>query len=290
MKHKLEILVNSNDIHILIPTYNRIDQIKKTINSVINQTYQGWLLTIIDNNSSDNTVEILKNEYKDLIKKKKIIIKPFSNFVNQATNWNRCIEYAGNYRYFKLLCSDDVLDKNFLLIAKEELDTTDASVAGFSSDINYIDINDKYIGTRAYGFFGLELWVSIFYRNYIGTPSSQLLKTNFFKNSEYTSVSYGGDLLYIVDYCYSKNKKLVFHNSPLVNFRFWKDSDSFKNYGKQSMVDGRSRCRKIMIKKIFKKKIVSVFFNAVSNFLFYIETIFFGVIIFFKYLFKKKYD
>jgi glycosyltransferase involved in cell wall biosynthesis len=275
MKHKLEILVNTNDIHILIPTYNRIDQIKKTINSVINQTYQGWLLTIIDNNSSDNTVDILNYEYKDLIKKKKIIIKPFRNFVNQAKNWNRCIEYVGNYRYFKLLCSDDVLDKNFLLIAKEKLDPTDASVAGFSSDINYININDEYIGSRSYGFFGLELWVSIFYRNYIGTPSSQLLKTNLFKNSEYILIPYCGDLLYLVDYCYSKNKKFVFHNSPLVNFRLWQDSDSFKLYGEKSMIDGRSRGRKMMIKKIFKKKTASVFFIAVSNSLFYIETIFF---------------
>ena len=42
-------------IHILIPTFNRSNLIKETIDSVINQSYKFWVLTIVDNNSSDQT-------------------------------------------------------------------------------------------------------------------------------------------------------------------------------------------------------------------------------------------
>ena len=64
-------------IHILIPTFNRSNLIKETIDSVINQSYKFWVLTIVDNNSTDNTVQMIKKKYKKLIIQKKIIIKTF---------------------------------------------------------------------------------------------------------------------------------------------------------------------------------------------------------------------
>ena len=59
-------------IHILIPTFNRSNLIKETIDSVINQSYKFWVLTIVDNNSSDNSLKII-NKFSTKIK----IIKRF---------------------------------------------------------------------------------------------------------------------------------------------------------------------------------------------------------------------
>ena len=52
-------------ISIILPTYNHAKFLKKAIESVINQSYIHWELIIIDNNSTDETFEIV-NTYSDL--------------------------------------------------------------------------------------------------------------------------------------------------------------------------------------------------------------------------------
>lgn len=47
-------------ISIIIPTYNRASLLPKAVNSVINQTYKNWELIIVDDGSTDNTKEIVR--------------------------------------------------------------------------------------------------------------------------------------------------------------------------------------------------------------------------------------
>lgn len=49
---------------IVVPNYNNGDWIDKTIESVLNQTYNNWELYIIDDMSTDNSIEII-NKYSD---------------------------------------------------------------------------------------------------------------------------------------------------------------------------------------------------------------------------------
>lgn len=49
---------------IVVPNYNNGDWIDKTIESVLNQTYNNWELYIIDDMSSDNSIEVI-NKYSD---------------------------------------------------------------------------------------------------------------------------------------------------------------------------------------------------------------------------------
>jgi glycosyltransferase involved in cell wall biosynthesis len=51
-------------VSIVIPTYNRADFLPKTIQSVLNQTYQDWEMIIVDDGSTDKTEEIVKG-YKE---------------------------------------------------------------------------------------------------------------------------------------------------------------------------------------------------------------------------------
>lgn len=48
-------------ISVIIPTYNRGDLIKRTINSVLEQTYTNFELLIVDDASTDNTAELIKS-------------------------------------------------------------------------------------------------------------------------------------------------------------------------------------------------------------------------------------
>ena len=52
--------MNTPKISVIIPTYNRANLIKNTIKGVINQTYTDWELLIVDDGSTDNTKEIVK--------------------------------------------------------------------------------------------------------------------------------------------------------------------------------------------------------------------------------------
>jgi glycosyltransferase involved in cell wall biosynthesis len=46
-------------ISIIIPTYNRANLIEETLNSIIAQTYKNWECIIVDDDSSDNTEEVV---------------------------------------------------------------------------------------------------------------------------------------------------------------------------------------------------------------------------------------
>ncbi|OGU58043.1 MAG: hypothetical protein A2V66_15780 [Ignavibacteria bacterium RBG_13_36_8] len=52
---------NSKLVSIIIPTYNRADIIKDTINSVLKQTYQNFEILVIDDGSTDNTKDVLNS-------------------------------------------------------------------------------------------------------------------------------------------------------------------------------------------------------------------------------------
>lgn len=55
---------NNSIVSIIIPTYNRAHLIKRSINSILNQTYTNFELIVVDDGSTDNTKEIV-NDYND---------------------------------------------------------------------------------------------------------------------------------------------------------------------------------------------------------------------------------
>ena len=85
------------NVSVIIPTYNRKKFLKQAINSVIKQTYQNLELIIIDDGSSDKTIEYLK-------KKKLKYFKQNNKGVSAARN--KGIKKA-SYDWIAFLDSDD---------------------------------------------------------------------------------------------------------------------------------------------------------------------------------------
>ena len=64
-------MFSKNFIDVILPVYNSEKFIIKTVNSIINQSYNNWRIIIVDDASTDKTLELLNVFYKKFIKKKK---------------------------------------------------------------------------------------------------------------------------------------------------------------------------------------------------------------------------
>ena len=64
-------------VSIVLPVYNGANHIADSINSIISQTYQNWELIVVNDCSSDNTLEICSE-----LSKKDLRIKIISNEIN----------------------------------------------------------------------------------------------------------------------------------------------------------------------------------------------------------------
>jgi len=89
---------------VVIPTYNRAGLILKSIDSVLAQTYSNYEIIVVDNRSTDNTLEVLAPyEAKGLIR---VIRNP----VNQERSVSRNLGFkAATGDFLTLLDSDDLM-------------------------------------------------------------------------------------------------------------------------------------------------------------------------------------
>ena len=107
-------------VSIIIPTYNRADLIERSVKSVLNQTYDRIELIVVDDGSTDNTVEVLQ----DYIQSEKIRYVKKENG-GCASARNRGIsEATGTYLAF--LDSDDTYRPDAIKNLADALSNSDA--------------------------------------------------------------------------------------------------------------------------------------------------------------------
>lgn len=135
---------NNNLVSIITPMYNANRYIGKTIESVKAQTYENWEMLIVDDCSTDNSVDIV-NLYAENDSR----IKIFHNSKNSgiAITRNRAIVEAKG-RFIAFLDSDDLwkpekLEKQILFMVEN-----DVSFSYTACDV--IDENGKLTGQVRY--------------------------------------------------------------------------------------------------------------------------------------------
>ena len=95
-------------VSILIPNYNYSQYIDECLQSAVNQTYKNLDIVILDNDSTDNSVQLCR-KYKD--KRIRLCV----NQVNIISNSYRVLsESLCEGKYAILLCSDDSLEPEFI--------------------------------------------------------------------------------------------------------------------------------------------------------------------------------
>lgn len=97
-------------VSIVVPVYNAVRFMDDTIQTVLNQTYQNWELLLVDDCSSDDSVQIIKKYQK---KDERIKLFKLSENSGAAIARNTGIDKAKG-RYLAFLDADDLWVKNKL--------------------------------------------------------------------------------------------------------------------------------------------------------------------------------
>ena len=95
--------MNTPLVSICIPTYNGSQYLEACLDSVLSQSYPDFEVVIVDDQSSDNTWDLL-NQYAARDNR----IRLFRNEQNLGLvgNWNRCLELAQG-EWIKFVFQDD---------------------------------------------------------------------------------------------------------------------------------------------------------------------------------------
>ena len=173
-------------ITVAMPVYNGEGYVHLAIQSVLDQTYSDFELLIVDNCSTDGTLEVVK-AFSD----PRIRLHVNSSNLGMVGNWNRSVELATG-EYIKFLSHDDLLDTTCL----------EEQIAGFmrhkQENIGIVTCKKKIInkdGKKVMPGFGLRGQSRVISgsvairksirsgRNIIGEPSVVLINTSVLKAS-----------------------------------------------------------------------------------------------------------
>lgn len=98
-------------VSVIVPNYNHADFLRERLNSIFNQSYQDFEVILLDDHSSDGSVDILK-KFSDHKKVTHLIF----NQVNSGSpfkQWQRGVDLAKG-EYIWIAESDDIADERLL--------------------------------------------------------------------------------------------------------------------------------------------------------------------------------
>ena len=169
-------------ISVLITTFNSQLYIEETVKSILLQNYKNFEVIIIDNNSVDETVNLIKN-FKDTRIKIKILDKNYG----QTFALNYGLKFCKG-DYIARIDSDDLampdrLLKQINLMEKENIDL-------LSTQVHYINSKSKIIGKSNFFKPNKSNFYLLLLSNPIAHPSIMIKKKIILKEKGYNQNYY----------------------------------------------------------------------------------------------------
>lgn len=120
-------------ISVIIPVYNAEQYIKRCLNSVLNQTFNDYEIIMVNDGSTDGSLEILK-KYESQNSKLKVITQ---KNLKAAAARNSGLKYASG-EYIAFIDADDYVHNDYLRILYENMVhfKADVSTCGFYKSSN----------------------------------------------------------------------------------------------------------------------------------------------------------
>lgn len=255
-------------VSIIIPCYNAERFIKQTIDSVLNQSYQNFEIIVLNDGSTDNSLNIIQNildERINIIDKKNTGVSDTRNIGFQKAKG----------KYILFLDSDDVISKNYLLSAIDFLENNqEYSFCTFF--IKHIDENDNIIENipnKRGTYQNIQEEIALFNTDVSTCPSAYIYKKDFLeKNYIFYSkiLSSPADKYYLLCVSQYGKGKLIDLNTAYLLYRINQNSMSNKitekllleqEYFYTETINNRLLSKNI--EKIFSKKMA---YQLISTF------------------------
>lgn len=160
-------------ISVVIPVYNGEKTIKKTINSVLKQTFTDFEIIVINANSQDQTLKII-NEIKDY--RIKIFTYPKAN---AAKNRNHGINHASG-EFITFLDADDLWTIDKLEKQYKALKENPKAAVSYSWT-DAIDEYDNYIRPCSHQNWTGDVYSKLLLDDFVGSGSNAMVRAQAFK-------------------------------------------------------------------------------------------------------------
>lgn len=160
-------------ISVVIPVYNGEKTIKETIDSVLYQSFKDFELIVINDGSTDKTLDIVSD-----IKDERLQVFSYPN-AGLAASRNRGISLAKG-EYISFIDADDLWTADKLEAQFKALqENPQASVA--YSWTNCIDESSQFLRAGTYITFNGDVYANLLLTNFIDNGSNVLIRTKVFQ-------------------------------------------------------------------------------------------------------------
>lgn len=131
---------DASTVCICVPTYNSSATIHETLESLLRQTHKNLIIHVVDNASTDATLEKVER-----INDPRIVIHRHESTVSAESNFTRCIE-IGSGQYMAIFHSDDIYECDIIQKQVAYLDSH-PEVSAVFTQATLIDENGVVIGS-----------------------------------------------------------------------------------------------------------------------------------------------
>lgn len=225
----------ANDlVSILIPAYNVEDYIEDCLKSVIKQSYENTEIIIVNDGSTDRTLDICKKYCKK--DKRIVIINKKNGGVSEARNvaLSKC-----NGNYIAFVDSDDVIDGDYInrLMCAIVDNNADVACCGYKKikKISAIAKKARYRNHQNKTFNNIEALESLLYQKELDTSLwDKIIKKSCFRGIKFNDVKIFEDLdvMYKI---FGNSKKIVYVDDELYYYRIRPESLTNKKISEDNL-------------------------------------------------------
>lgn len=220
-------------VSVCLPVYNGAKYIRGAIESIINTTYPNLEIIVSDDNSNDDTVNIIKSSNLPQLKL----------FTHQryglVQNWNYCLSKA-NGKYIKFLFQDDLLEPDCIELMVKVAESNSTIGLVFSPRYLIYEYYDqlhhfpKILHTGWSKLSSIQTGLSLLQdsnlfkhpHNKIGEPTCTLIRSSVFNQVGTFDPCFRQYVDLEMWYRIMTNYHIAFINKPLASFRIHRDQQT----------------------------------------------------------------
>jgi glycosyltransferase involved in cell wall biosynthesis len=240
-------------ISIIMPVYNSGDYLAKALDSIINQTYKNWKLICVDDGSTDNSNEILRNYSKS---DDRIKVVTFKKNKGLTFALNKALTLAdGNY--IARMDSDDISLPERLEKQVKFLDQH-PNVIAVGTQCELIDESGKVFGHKMFPTESKKLYNMMFQIMPMQHPTI-MVRGDVYRRERYEDQPTAEDVsLY---FRLLRHGNLANLDEVLFQYRIRQNSNSLKNIKRTFLITFKTRLRAVS-EWGYKPSVYSIMLNV----------------------------